>query len=510
MNKRLYFFLILFFTGLFHLVKAQDDRWIEGKIIAAHSNDPIPFATIKLKSLAKGVVSNADGSFQLPFRYRMLDDTLVISCIGYNTRMVAMNTLQSNALNSIRLTEAVRQLSEVEVRSRRQGRLTGYKIVQAAIRNLDRNLPNGPFCYEAYYRDYQLVDRNYTNLNEAFVQVLDSGFQTNDQVKTKIRLFEYRRNPDFKRDSSIEIAYDNRERKFVPNAELKPFGGNELTILRVHDPIRNNNSLSFSFVYNLRLDFLKNHSFSLGDEVFLDNVPLYCVNFVTKQTVTGDQHYARGKIYIEHRNFGIHKIEYAGYQKSGNKLLFDIQVEYSKLRETMYLNYISFNNFFKVRDPADFKITDMWIDSLARSLTIQVNHFPDPKSAMNKRNYQLSVDGVRLEIEKIEIGDRSKEIVLWLKKNRVFSRWEHPANILARMDVSCKGVKDPAGKELDRVTFISVNQFREMFVQHTDPDGCQVADQLFMRKNRPLFQNVSASPTGVVPAYWMNTPLKKR
>jgi CarboxypepD_reg-like domain len=89
-------------------VRAQSDAWIEGKIIDAGSRKPIPFATIKLKNRAMGVISNADGDFQLPLRYKLLEDTLLISCIGYNTRIVIMNSLLSDDLNIIMLTEAVK------------------------------------------------------------------------------------------------------------------------------------------------------------------------------------------------------------------------------------------------------------------------------------------------------------------------------------------------------------------------------------------------------------------
>ena len=43
-----------------------------------------------------------------------------------------------------------------------------------------------PFNYVAYYRDYQIKNNTYTNLNEAIVRVLDSGFETDDQIDTKL------------------------------------------------------------------------------------------------------------------------------------------------------------------------------------------------------------------------------------------------------------------------------------------------------------------------------------
>jgi hypothetical protein len=320
-------------------------------------------------------------------------------------------------------------LPEVKVLGKRIGRLTGYKIVAAAIQKIDNNFPQQLFCYDAYYRDYQMIDNAYTNLNEAIVKVVDSGFQTVDQQETKIVLYEYKKNTDFARDTATEIAYDNTESKFVPNARLKPFGGNELTILRVHDPIRNSNALSFSFIYNFRNDFLKNHSFSIGNQIYLDNVRLYCVNFVSRSATTGTQHFAKGKIYVEHNNFAIHKIEYATYDKLENTLLYDIQLEYSRVADRMYLNYISFNNLFKIRDPRDFKVVDVVFDRAANTLSINVNNFPDPISAREADNYRFSVDDKKLKIEEVEIfPDNKKKIILLLGDNPHFNRWEHLLN----------------------------------------------------------------------------------
>lgn len=509
--QRLLFLIIFFQLNSCLVVNAQDNSWIEGKIIDGASRKPIPFATIKLKNRAMGVISNSDGDFQIPSRFKLLQDTLIVSCIGYNTRVVNMSSLISNDLNIIRLTESVNRLSEVEVRGKRLGRLTAFKIVELAIHNIEKNFPYHPFCYEAYYRDYQVLDSAYTNLNEAIVKVQDSGFQTFDQRKTKIRLYEYKKNSGFERDPTTEIAYDNKDDKFVPNATLKSFGGNELTILRVHDPIRNNDAMSFSFIDNFKDDFLNNHFFSMGDQAYLDKVPLYCVNFVSKSSVTGNQHIAKGKIYIEHNNFAIHKLEYVTYETLGNNILYDLQLEYSRTTDRMYLNYISFNNFFKIRDPKDFKIIDKVYDRGTNVLTISVNNLPDPISALKVRNYRLLIDGVKLYVAEVRIlPTNKKEILLVLKENRRFKRWEDRSKMSPRLSVIVKGVKDTNGKELDKPTYIPINQFRELFTQEINTEGCNSNNDTFMDKFKPLFQNIVSSNSERDHPNWMNTPLRKK
>ena len=59
------------------------------------------------------------------------------------------------------------------------------------------------------YREYQLKDSQYVNLNEAIIEVLDDGFDTDDFKNSRIKLFEYRMNHYFPRDKTKEIFYDN-------------------------------------------------------------------------------------------------------------------------------------------------------------------------------------------------------------------------------------------------------------------------------------------------------------
>jgi hypothetical protein len=237
--------------------RAQEPNVIQGRIISKSTNQPIPFATIKLKSKSAGVISNVEGDFKLPFKYKSLKDTIVISCIGFVSKLVPLNQLQDSLINTIKIEESLFVLKAVEITSKRKSELSAYKVVKTAIENIGKNYPRYPFSYDAYYRDYQLSKNEYINLNEAIVEIVDNGFETDDRTQSRIKLYEYQINDDFSRDSTTEVAYDNREKKFIPNAKVRSFGGNELTILRVHDAIRNYNTLSFSFVYELKKNFFK-------------------------------------------------------------------------------------------------------------------------------------------------------------------------------------------------------------------------------------------------------------
>lgn len=514
MKRTLRWIMMLFCVWSIALpARAQTARFISGRIVTGASKTAVPFATIKLKNSSFGVVSNASGDFQFPMYFKSRGDTIVVSCIGYASKSVPLNTFEDIELNVVTIQEAMQELAAVEIKGTRSGRLTGYKIVAAAIRNIPNNYIEQPFCYDAYYRDYQLnEEKDYINLNEAIVEVMDSGFQTNDRLKTKIKLLEYKRNVEFPRDSAAEVMYDNGQGKFIPNATIKSFGGNELTILRAHDAIRNNKNPSFSFIYTFRDDFLKNHLFSIGNHIFVDEVPLYVIKFWSKPSATGTKHHAKGRIYIEKGNYAIHKIEYSTYEKQvvDSKLLYDIQVEYARVKNKMYLNYISFNNLFKIANPLDFKVDEVIIDRSMNAFVVSVNHLPDLTTAMNVKNYKFEYDGGRLNFSEASVDSAERKIRLTLGDNKDFNIMEHPSRLIPKLKLHYVNIRDMQGRLLNEVTYLTVNQFRELFVQNRKEDVCKPEDELFIKNDKPLSQNIAPPSKDMNAEYWMNTPLKTR
>jgi hypothetical protein len=352
-----YFFVIVTSFAFCTLrISAQDVQIISAKIVDDKSKNPVPFVNIKIKGKNAGVVSNTDGDFQIPIQY--VSDTIVISCIGYLNKVVSLAGLSRDHINVIALAESDYQLKEVEVVSERKRRkILASTIVQRAIDKIVNNCSQKPYNYVAYYRDYQIMRDRYVNLNEAIVKITDAGFQTPDFKTTQIQLYQYKKNYDFQQDTTAAREYDNKKAKYVPHANIFSFGGNELSILRVHDAIRNYNVQSYSYVDVFKTGFIRNHYFRYEKPAYLDSVLLYCISFESRLSASGPLHVARGKIYIEGLSYAIHKIEYANYYKEKGKeeLLYNIQLEYSRVDSLMYLNYISFNNQFRTKYVIDDK-----------------------------------------------------------------------------------------------------------------------------------------------------------
>jgi hypothetical protein len=493
------------------LLYSQSIDYIEGKVINSSTSKPVPFATIKLKDNQLGVYANAEGDFKIIRNPEFQADSLIVTCIGFKRCPIAFKDLSDKVVNKINLIPSIYGLSEVKVIASRK-KLGSLTIIGRAIKNIKNNYPKRPFNFISYYRDYQKKEGNYLNLNEAIVQTLDNGF-TLKSILNKYRLLDYRKNMDFPRMniSPYYEIYDspdlNNPDKIIPNASLGDQYGNELFILMVHDAIRNFKTRSFSFIETFSNDFLFNHYFSDPATVFNNNLLLYKIDFEGKPGVTGDSLQVSGAIYIQPKDYSIHKLEYSCYYKikeKGLKPMFNIDVEYgyydNSIDSLMCLKYISFNNIFKVVDSADntyFRILDSNLDThsnLKPTVILHFNNKIDPVTASRRENYEIKIGKKEVKIDHFQVT--GKYLYIRFKDDDLK---EVPDSIR----VTVRNVKDIDGNILDKRKSIELYQYRELFVQEYNKP-LPFRDSCYMQY-LPLEKNCISKYSGK-DKYWMNTP----
>ena len=490
------------------LLFSQSIDYFDGKVINSITFEPVPFATIWLKNSQLGVFANAEGDFKIIRNPDFQDDSLIITCIGFKQYVLSYKDLSDKEVNRIKLSPAIYDIDEVKVIAYRKkpGSIT---IIRRAIRKIKKNYPDKPYNFISYYRDYQKREGNYINLNEAIVQTLDNGF-TSKSISNKYRLLDFRKNMDFPRisispyyDTIVSPDYDNPN-KIIPNAKLGDQYGNELFILMVHDAIRNYKTRSFSFINTFSKNFLINHDFSEPTPVYNNYLLLYKINFNTKSRITGDSLIVTGAIYIQPKDYSIHKLEYScSYlvKGKGEKEMYNIDTEYgynNSVDSLMCLKYISFNNIFNVVDTTDntyFRILDSyWDPSENSTLVFRFNNKIDPVSAGNKNTYKIIFGDKIASIKNIEVRDKRLHIRL---KNDRFQEFKDQCR------VSFRNLKDINGKILNKRRLLEFYQYRELFVQEYNK-SLPLTDSCYLQY-LPLEQNCISKYTGDN-KYWMNTP----
>lgn len=61
----------------------------------------------------------------------------------------------------------------------------------------------------------------YYNLNEAILEVFDQGFTSNDFETTEAKIYEYKQNNDFSKDTLSQKPYNYKDKsKVIPMAEM--------------------------------------------------------------------------------------------------------------------------------------------------------------------------------------------------------------------------------------------------------------------------------------------------
>jgi hypothetical protein len=352
-NKALIKFLIIstFICIIFtfgYQAKAQNGPTLIGRILDKETKETLPFATISIPQSQTGVVSNESGEFQYHIPENFEKSVVEISYVGYKTIKINVFEIESGKLVTFEMESQMQQLQEVDV-IRKRSKTEAVDIVNKAISNIRKNYPREKTKLNGYYRDYirPAWSDSCKNLIEAALVIEDGGFQTPDFKRTKISLEQLRYNPSLAIDSSLNRTY-NGKNKFIPYVGLA--AANELAILRAHDPIRNHNEMTFSYVDIYDHKFTPNHNFHYESITEDDSTVIYCIRFDkhTKNASMKSEYWVDGQIFISSKSFAILKFNYTVKcnTPSYTGILFDLKLEYKNYQDNYYLNYLSLMNYF--------------------------------------------------------------------------------------------------------------------------------------------------------------------
>ncbi|PRX56861.1 carboxypeptidase-like regulatory domain-containing protein [Flagellimonas meridianipacifica] len=488
----------------------NNEEELKAQILDSKDSVPIVFATIQFKNTQKGIVTDDNGYFRMPAKLKSSIDTLRIASIGYETLEIPTSNLQNKELNIILLTPKIESLSEVVLVGKgkqRNNDILGISLIKKAIDSIPKNYPNLPHSYVAYYRDYQKTGSQYLNLNEAIIEVFDGGIQTNQiyHPSNQTVLHQYKTNLDFPQDEQLAKAY-NADGKYILNAVISDMGGNELSILFLHNPIRNYVRPSFSFVDVLQTDFVGNHTFKTRRVSYFDGVPLYEIDFEYIKPNSAAEYSAKGKVFISPTTYAIYKLEYYLFHR--NKPLYTLTTEYISREGLMYLNYISFNNYFKVSDRQNFEIKDITFDINENAFYVSFTNPVKRESLNGPKDFRFLYKKRKLSIADIETVDTKKIKVKLVKGTIPIDEIEDEEGVMRHITHRIRNLRDIQNRKLGKKNTVTANQFRELFVQEVFPIKPLPQNINYVNKQRPLPKYQQANSDFLTDKYWLNTPLK--
>ncbi len=274
-------FAFLVFLVAFPFINSAQEILISGKVVDNESKEPLPFATLAIKSKTIGTISNTQGEFDFHLPVEMRNDFLTINMLGYKTFEAPVWSLLDQASSKTLVIEMIKSpviLGEVTI----VDSLRGSDILRLAISRIDQNYPMQPFLMKGFYRDLKKLGGTYISLLEAAVRISDEDYI---EPRNKLRLRERVALEEVRRS----LGYDNKFTSFFDRDNL-------LQDLLLHNSVRYRHFPE----EELHAEKLKREkdSFYNGDEIY---VVVYNGEF-------------RSRLFIDKKTFGIIHMEYVNNQ----------------------------------------------------------------------------------------------------------------------------------------------------------------------------------------------------
>ena len=203
MGRKLLFILLC--TTPF-LARSQDIT-VSATVVDKETNEPLEYASVGLKSIPIGTISNGQGEFDfhMPAEYR--NEVMVISMLGYKNFEAPVWSLIDEK-QVIKMEKSPIVLEEIVVSET----LRGPDILEIALSRIEQNYPMQPFLLDGFYRDVKKVGGTHISLLEAAVRIYDENYaepRNKYKLRESVRLIEVRQSLGYESRFTTYFDQDN-------------------------------------------------------------------------------------------------------------------------------------------------------------------------------------------------------------------------------------------------------------------------------------------------------------
>ncbi|MCK5823679.1 MAG: carboxypeptidase-like regulatory domain-containing protein [Bacteroidales bacterium] len=306
---------------------------VKGKIIDSKFNYSLAFATIYIEKTNIGTISNVDGEFIFKIPNNLTSKNLIVSFIGYRNLKIPINQL-TKYNNLLTLEANVIPIQEVIIRSS-----SPQALINSAISSIPDNYCTQPAYLTSFYRETIKRDNKYAAILEAVVNIYKTSY--NSFSFDRLKIIKSRKNMNYLLMDTllVKIKGGLQSSLMLDIVKIKP-----------------------SF---LTSDYFHFYYYNIIDIVDYDNQFAYVIEFKPKK-YTSDELLYSGKIYLDMNSLSIKEIEFwlepEILKKQGHLFIVShsrklsvkpqkaiYRVNYRKVNNKNYLNYVSADIEFKVR-----------------------------------------------------------------------------------------------------------------------------------------------------------------
>jgi hypothetical protein len=322
------FCLALFFSV--SLVAQNEFTEYSGKVIDGRSNRTVEAVSLDINETNISTVTNSEGEFTLKVPNTFLDSKIIVSTLGYSTRVIPLSELTRNN-NEIKIYEAITELSPVNI--------SAYKnaedLVRKVFKEKAKNLQSESVYMTAFYRETIKRRSRNVSLTEAVVNILKQPYTSYQH--DAIKLDKARKSTDYKRLDTLTLKLQGG-----------PFSVIYLDVMKYPEYIFTDETIS-------------NYEFAFEEPTTVNGKNVYVVKFKPKTT---DLSY-NGKLFIDVKSLALASADYAldvsnrrksmnllVKKKPRNVIVYPLEVrykvDYKQKDGKWYYSYSNLNLEFKV------------------------------------------------------------------------------------------------------------------------------------------------------------------
>ena len=152
-------------------------------VLISEKNIPIPFATVYNIDTNRGVITNADGQFEINAK---TSNIIIIRCLGYQEKRITAGEIPNYGM--VILKEALFELDEVII-------TPNYTDAKSIIRkfraNIKRNYPKVATRIEGIYKNYSMVEDEYYGYKQCDIHILIKSIASKSPPVFKTKVDNY-------------------------------------------------------------------------------------------------------------------------------------------------------------------------------------------------------------------------------------------------------------------------------------------------------------------------------
>ena len=174
------FFMVMVVLYFSTNIVAQDNTTADmnsytqysGIVLDNQNNEPLIFATLSISGTNIATVCNSEGEFILKVPDKNLNNSILVSFLGYKSKEIKISDLKPND-NKIKLDMISVSLAEVSVFPNDPNYL-----IRAVLEKRTSNYMDSPLMMTSFYRETIKTGRKYASLSEAVVDVLKQPYDS--------------------------------------------------------------------------------------------------------------------------------------------------------------------------------------------------------------------------------------------------------------------------------------------------------------------------------------------